>query len=101
EGENSGVVWGIRGENQENDRGRVAEAFRERGAKGAIDLPRGQDFTFAGPAFALDKAAGNAPAGIGIFAIVHGEREEIDAFARIGRATRGAEHHVIALADDG
>jgi hypothetical protein len=47
---------------------------------------------FAGPAFALDEAAGNASAGVGVLAVIHGEGEEVDAFPGIGRGNGGGQN---------
>src|SRR5208283_1408102 len=47
---------------------------------------------------ALDEAAGKASAGVGVFAVIHGEREKIDALAGIGVGDGGGEDDVIALA---
>ncbi len=81
------IVFLVRGENQRNQLRLVAESVGEERADGPIDLARGQNFFFAGPAFALDKAAGNAPAGVGVLAVIHREGEEIDAFPGSGEAT--------------
>ena len=59
---------------------------------GAIDLAAGENFLFAGPAFALDEAAGNASTGVGVFAVVDGEGKEIDSLARIGRGYCGGQN---------
>ena len=82
-----GIVFLVGGEDQRDDLRLVAEAVGEQRADGAIDLAAGQNFLFAGPAFALDESAGNAPAGIGVLAVIDGEGEEVDAFPGSGEAT--------------
>jgi hypothetical protein len=79
------IVFLVGGEDQGDDLGLIAEAIGEERADGAIDLAAGEDFFFAGPAFTLDEAAGNTSAGVGVLALVHGEGEEVDAFARVRR----------------
>ncbi len=94
------IVLLIGGEYQRNDLRLVAETIREHGPDGAVDLPRGQDFLLAGPAFALDKAAGDASAGIGVFTVIDSEREEIDAFPRVGGGYRGCQDDRLASTDE-
>ena len=59
----------------------------------------GQNFLFAGPAFALDESAGDASAGIGVLAVIDREGEEVDAFPRVGRGDRGGQNHGFARGD--
>ena len=65
-------------------------------ADGAVDLAAGENFALTRTAFALDEAAGDASAGVGVFAVVNGEREEVDAFARVGIGGGGGQHNVVA-----
>src|SRR5262249_5071224 len=67
---------------------------------GTVDHAAGENFTLAGTAFALDEAAGDASAGIGVLAVVDREREEVDSLAGIGIGDRGGEHDVIADANN-
>ena len=69
-------------------------------ANRAIDLAAGQDLALARAAFALDKSAGNASAGIGVFAVIHGQGKEVHAFARIGRGDGSGQHYAITLGDE-
>ena len=55
------------------------------GIPGTIDQTRGQNLFRRRPTLSLDKAAGNTSSGIGVFTIINGKREEIYAFAGIGR----------------
>ena len=91
-----GIVFLVGGENQRDDLRLVAETIREERADGAIDLAAGQHFFFAGPAFTLDKATGNASTCIGVFAVIHGQGEEVDAFPGVGRCNSSCQHHGFA-----
>ncbi len=99
--ENVGIVVAVGGEHKGNDLGLALEALGKHGTHRPVDLAAGEHFALAHAAFALDEAAGKASTGVGVFAVVHGEREKVDAFARIGVGGRGGEHNVIAQADDG
>ena len=90
------IVLGVGGENESDDLGFAAEAIREQRAHGAVDLAAGENFALAGTAFALDEAAGNASAGVSVFAVVNGQGEEIDAFAGIRIGGGGGENDVVA-----
>ena len=46
------------------------------GRIGPVDQAAGENFFFGGTSFALDEAAGNLPGGVGVFAVIDGEREE-------------------------
>ena len=65
-------------------------------ADGTVNLATGERFALTHAAFALDEAAGDASASVGVFAIVNGEREEIDALARVGIGSGGGEDNVVA-----
>ena len=86
-----GIVFLVGGEDQRNHLGLVAETVGEERADGAVDLAAGQHFFFAGPAFALDEAAGDASAGVSVLAVVDGEGEEVDALPRVGRGNGGGQ----------
>ena len=77
------IVLLVRGEDQGNYLRLIAEAFGEQWADGAINLAARQNFALAGTAFTLDEATGNAAACVGILAIIHGQRKEVDSLARI------------------
>ncbi len=59
-----------------------------------------QHFLFGRLAFALEEAAGDAARRVGVFAVVDRQRQEVDAFARVGRAAGRDEHDRVAVADD-
>src|SRR5205814_2837457 len=60
----------------------------------------GDDFLFGGTPFALEETARNLARGVVVFAIVHGQGEEVDPLARIVR-TRGGQDHCVSEADIG
>ena len=76
---------------ERDDLGLVAEALREQRTDRPVDLPAREDLLFAGTALALDKAAGDAAAGVGDLAVLDGEREEVDAFFGSGEPLRWPE----------
>ena len=82
--EDVGVVLLVGRVDERDDLRLVAEGLREQRADGAVDLTGGQDLLLGGAAFALDEAAGDAPAGVGELAVFNGQREEVDAFLRVG-----------------
>ena len=49
----------------------------------------------------LKNPPGNAARRVGVLAVVHRERQEIDALAGVGGVAGGDEHHRVAVADDG
>ncbi len=95
EGGHVGIVLGVRRKHQRDHLGFAAEAFLEQRPDGAVDLAAGENLLLRRPSFALDEAAGNASAGVGVLAVVHRQGEEIDAQAGIGVGAGGGQHHVI------
>ena len=94
--ENVGIITRIGRQHEGDDLRLALESLGEHRTHRAIDLAAGEHFALAHAAFALDEAAGKASAGVGVFAVINGEREKIDAFARIGIGGGGGEHDVIA-----
>jgi len=87
----SGSVLLVGGEDSAINAGvSLRKTVRKKRAQGAVDLAAGQDFLFAGPAFALDEAAGNASACVGVLAVVHGEGKKSMPFPCIGRGNGSA-----------
>ena len=99
--EHVGIVFGIGREHQRDDLSFIAEAFGKERADGTINHAAGENFALAGAAFALDKAPGNASAGIGVFAVVDGEGEEIDSLTRLRIRACSGEDYVLAGAHHG
>src|SRR5205823_11090343 len=74
--QNVRIVFTVGREHQSNDLGFIAETFRKQRADRTVNQAAGKNFAFAGTSLALDEAARNASAGVGVFTVVHGEREE-------------------------
>src|SRR5258708_18294003 len=64
------VVFGVGGKYQRNHLGLALEAVFKKRAHWTINLAAGESFALAHAAFALDEAAGDASASVGVFAIV-------------------------------
>src|SRR6185437_17074001 len=94
------VVFGVGGKYEGDHLSFTTEAFLEQRPHRAVDLAAGQDFALAWAALTLDEAAGNASAGVGIFAVVNGQREEIDSLARFGIRSGGGKNDVVAHSYD-
>src|SRR5216684_2100164 len=75
---------------------RAAEAPLIPATSGSFSVSAESTSALTGTAFALDEAAGNASAGVGIFAVVNRQREEIDALAGVGVGGCGGQYDVIA-----
>src|SRR6185312_2381690 len=74
------------------------ESLGKQRTKRPIDQAGGQDFLVGGAAFALHEPAGEFSRGCAALAIIDLEREEIDAFPRIG-ADHCAEHDGVAISN--
>ena len=96
-----GIVFRVGGEDEGDDLGLALEAFGEHRTHRPVDLAAGEHLALAHAPFALDKAAGNASAGVGVLAVVDGERKEVDAVAGFGIGGGGGEYHIFAEAHDG
>jgi hypothetical protein len=81
----------------DDDLGFVAPAVDEQRTDRAINQAGDQRFLFGRAAFALEIAAGNAAGSIGLFLVVDGQRQEVDAFARILGGDDGGEHDGLAI----
>ncbi len=97
---NIGIVFGIGRKHEGDDLSFGAEAFREERTNGTVNLTAGQNFALAHASFALDKAARNAASSVGVFAIVNGQRKEIDADAGLGVGAGGCQNYGFADAND-
>ena len=95
-----GVVFGVGRKHERNDLGFERPSGGEERPDRPIDHAAGERFLFGGLAFALEEAAGNAARGIGVFAVVDGERKEVNSFALARGMARGDEHHGVAHADN-
>ena len=79
----------------------VAETLGEERTDRAIDHAHREDFLLIRLALALAEAAGELARGAGLLAVVAGEREEVDARARVGADAGGEDAGVGVGGDDG
>ena len=73
--EHVGVVLLVGRDDVDEDLHFVFEAFGEERPDGAVDDARRRDFVVGRPALALQKAAGDLAGGVGLLAILDGQRE--------------------------
>ncbi len=99
--EDVGIVLLVRRVDERDHLGLIAEGLGEERANGPVDLAAGENLLLTGTAFALDEAAGDASAGVGVLAVLDREREEVDAFLRIGRSDCGGEDDVVSAGGKG
>ena len=89
-------VLAVEGENRRDDLDLVAVALGEEGARRAIDETRDEDLGVLELALALEEATGDLARGERLLDVLHAEREEVDAGARLGGAAHGDEHDGLA-----
>ena len=93
-------LLGVGREHERDDLRLVAPAVREERPDRAIDQAAREHFLLGRLAFALEEPAGDASRRVGVFLVVDGQRQEVDAFARVGGRAGGDEDHRVARADD-
>ena len=72
-----GVVLAVGGENERDDLGLHPVSGREQGAQRPVDQATGNRLLLGRAPFALEEASGNPAGGVGVFAIVDGERQKV------------------------
>ncbi len=78
----------------------VHEAFWEQGADRAIDQTRSQGFFFGRTAFTLEETTGDLAGSVGLFLVVHGQREKAFAWIGLLGTYHGNQHgHVVIDGD--
>ena len=92
-----GIVFQVVRERRHDHLGFVAPAFGKERTDRAIDQAGDQRLLFGRTAFALEIAAGNAARSVIFFLVVDGERQKIDAFARLLCRDNGREHGGFAI----
>ncbi len=97
--EHRGILLRIRGEHHGNDLRFAHVALGEQGPHRAVNEAAGEDFLFRRTSFAFDEASGEAPGGIRVFAVIHGEGEKGLTWLGLLVGARGDEHDRIARAD--
>ena len=78
----------------------AAPAIGEQRTDRAIDQAGNQGFLFGRTAFTLEVAARNAAGGVIFFLVVDGQRQEVDAFARLLGGDDGGENGGVAVAGE-
>ena len=73
--QNVRIVTRIGREHERDDLRLALESLGEHRTHRPIDLAAGEHFALAHAAFALDEASGETSAGVGVFAVIDGERE--------------------------
>ncbi len=94
------VVLLIRRQNKRDDLRLEAPAGWEQRPDRPVDAAAREHFLFRRLAFAFEEAAGDPSRRVGVFTIVHGQRQEVDSFARVGGAACRHEDDRVAEADD-
>ncbi len=92
-----GIVLQVVGEHVDDDLRLILEAFDEQRPDGPVDEAAGQRLLLRGTPLALEEAAGDLAGGIGLFLVVDGEGEKIDAGLWRFRADHGREHARLAV----
>ena len=77
DGDDVGIVLAIGGKHGGDDLRFIAPGFGKQRAHRPVDQARGENFALRRAAFALEESAGNFARGIGVLAVVHGERKKI------------------------
>lgn len=89
-----GVVLAIGGQDERDDLGLAGVTLGKERPQRPVDEPGGDGFFLGRAAFALEEAAGEAPACGVIFTVVHRQREEVPGLAGALRAGGGQDHGV-------
>ena len=91
------IVLQVMLEDGDDDLRVVLVAVGEERADRAVDQARDQRFLLARAAFALEIAARDLAGGVGLFLVVDGQREEIEARLRLLGRNDGGEHDGLAI----
>ena len=94
------ILLRIGREHHRDDLRLVQEAFGEQRPDRAVDQAAGENLFFGGTSLALDKAARNLSGGVGVFAIIHGQREKRRARLGILGHTSGDQDHRVTGSND-
>ena len=98
--EDVGIVLAVGREDEGDDLRLVVEALGEERPDGPVDQARGQDLLLRRAAFALEPAAGDPPAGVGVLAVVDGEGEEVGVLLGLLVEDGGRQHDGVAVPND-
>ena len=92
-----GIVLHVVRQHGDDHLGLVAPAVGEQRADRPVDQAGDQRLLLGRTSLALEIAAGNAARGIGLFLVVDGQRQEVDALARRLGGDHGGEHDGLAI----
>ncbi len=95
--EDVGIVLEIVRQSGDDHLRLAAPAIGEQRTDRAVDQAGDQRLLFGRTAFALEVAAGNAAGGVIFFLVVDGQRQEVDAFARLLGGDDGGQHGGLAV----
>ena len=93
----SGIVLEVVLQDGDDDLRVVLVAFGEERADRAVDQAGNQRLLLARTAFALEIAARDLAGGVGLFLVVDGQREEVEAGLRLLGRDDGGEHDGLAV----
>ena len=96
-GDDVGIVLEVMAENGDDDLRLAAVAVGEERADRAVDQAGDERLVLARTAFALEVAAGDLAGGEGLFLVVDGQREEVDARLSARARDDGGEHRGLAV----
>lgn len=77
----------------------IHETFGEQRTDRTVDQARGQGFLLGRTSFTLEETTGDTACGVGLFLVVHGQREEVAAFGRRLGADHGDQHADVVHGD--
>ena len=97
DGEDVGVIDPVGRDRARLDLDLHAIVGRKKGPDGAVDEARGEDLLGGGPAFSLDKPAGELTGRVDFLSVVHRQRKEVQPFPA-GCDDGGDESHCVANA---
>ncbi len=100
EGKTYGIPSFMGGEDHGHDLDFALEAFGEKGADRAVDDPAGEDFLVGDATFSAEEVAGDTPSGSHLFAVFHGEWEEVYPWALVSCGDYCDEDAGFSVADE-
>ena len=95
-----GIVLHVVAEHGDDDLGLVLEALDEQRPDRPVDQAGGQHLLLGRPRLALEEAARNLAGGVGLFLVVNGQREEVEAGLRLLLVDDGGQHAGLAVGGD-
>ncbi len=90
------IIFLVRRVHKRNHLRLIPERLRKQRTNRPVNLTARQNLLLARPSFTLDKSAGNASTRIGELAILHRQREKIDALFRVRRSHSRRQNYIVA-----